>query len=71
MFRKELKESFMGMMTEEEIEEMAENFAEAIIGGMTEEFDEMFEGMTGTYSISGNTLTITFYGDKQTFTRKE
>lgn len=33
------------------------------------EINEIFSSYTGTYSISGDKLTLTFYGEKQTFTK--
>ena len=40
-------------------------------GADEEEIKGMFAGMTGTYSISGDTLTLTLNGEPEIWTRKK
>ena len=52
------------------IEKISEFLAKAFFIGLEEALDEKFWAETGTYSVSGNTLTITFDHDPITLTRK-
>ena len=52
------------------IEKISEFLAKAFFIGLDEALDEKFWAETGTYSVSGNTLTLTFDHDPITLTRK-
>ena len=52
------------------IEKISEFLAKAFFIGLDETLDEKFWAETGTYAVSGNTLTITFDHHPITLTRK-
>jgi len=59
-----------GDIAEGELESRWYTKAELIAAGFDDdELDELFFSSTGTYSISGNTLTMTMDGDTMTFTK--
>ena len=48
---------------------MAESFATAVFWGLYEMLEDEFWAVTGTYSVSGNTLALVFDGEVITLTR--